>query len=240
MGHNAPQANNNVPAQEHSSGWRDFAKQATDQYEGRSDPGSSELSVGSTADHYFFEKVEDRTNVDALINFFMRTTQDGQWFDCNGQPTGAPSMDESAAIVNSFLKGMFETATSSQAFLINLGALAGARSLMTTRPKYYRMPDGENCHNYRFEWEYRFAHIKGHFNMTQTVPWGMWRKSEPQQCPGTTVSAEEGGKGCAESGLSADEWKRKYEGLLGEIGSREKELADLRGRVMSSLRENLD
>ncbi|KAI6778797.1 ARS-binding protein-like protein [Emericellopsis cladophorae] len=226
MGHGTAQANGHVPVPNRSSGWRDYAKQATDQYESADDLGSSGLPVGSTVEHYFFEKTEERTNVDTLINFFMRTTQDGQWFDCDGHPTEAASMDESAAIVNAFLQGMFKTATSSQAFLINLGALAGARTLMTTQPKYYRLPDGDGCHNYRFEWEYSFAHVKGHFSMTQVVPWDMWKKPPPPPPPlpqgpppGLKVSASDpGGRGDGGPGLSAEEWKKKYEVLLGEIG----------------------
>lgn len=187
----------------------------------------------SEVEEYYFEKTKERTNVDTLISFFMRATQDGQWFDQNGQPAEAASMEEAAAITNCTLQEMLKTATSPQAFLINLGALAGARTLMTTRPKYYRMPDGDDCHNYKFEWEYTFAHLQGHFNMVQRVPWTMWKKPLP------AWENDEAGERDGGQGMSAEEWKQKYKALLGEMKKREQELADLRGKVMSSLREDL-
>jgi hypothetical protein len=196
-------------------------------------PSQSGLGKDADIEDYYFERISERTNVDTLLAFFMRATQDGEWFDHLGAPDKPASMDEAAAITNCTLQAMLKTAVTPQAFLINLGALAGARTLMTTRPKYYRMPDGEACYNYKFGWEYRFGHFKGHFNMTQSVPWTMFKK------PAAPDDEDDVLRAAGDSGMSAEEWKVKYKSLLGEMRKQEQELADLRGKVMSSLREDL-
>lgn len=239
--HSWPPAHEQTPSQpyEHPStqlpenAYYDSNRESANIHESGSPPPQDGLTNGSDIEDFYFEKIPERTNVDTLLSFFMRATQDGQWFDHNGAPAESASMDEAAAITNCTLQAMLKTAASPQAFLINLGALAGARTLMTTRPKYFRMPDGEECHNYKFEWEYRFGHFKGHFNMTQTVPWRMFKK------PTTPAGGEADREMEGEAGMSAEEWKGKYKALLGEMKKREQELSDLRGKVMSSLREDL-
>ena len=186
---------------------------------------------GSKVPDYYFERIEDRTNVDAVLAFLMRAAQDGEWFDCDGNPDKPPSMDETAAIVNSLLQDMLKTATSTQDFLNKLGALAGTQALMGSRPKYYRLSDGDGFHNYRFVWGYRFGHLRADSHMAQSVPWSMWKRP---------VATEDGVE-CEGNGgeaLSAEEWKKKYQALLGEMEKRERELSDLRGKVMSTLRED--
>lgn len=226
-----PQPANNQRETEPVNGWHEFTKEATDQFETANRPSRKGCSDADNIADYYFEKVDDRTNVDTLLGFFMRATQDGQWFDADGNPDEPASMDEAAAVVNATLQSMLKTARSTQAFLINLGALAGARTLMGSLPRYFRMPDGDECHNYKFEWEYRFGHFKGNFNMAQNVPWSMWKR------PAAAPPEDDGAAG--DEALSADDWKQKYHTLLGEMRKKEMELSGLKGRVMSSLREDL-
>ena len=181
---------------------------------------------------YYFEGIEDRTNVDALLAFLMRTTQEGEWFDADDNPAEPPSMDEAVALVNSLLQPMLRTSTSTQAFLTNLGSLAGAQALMGSRPRYFRMPDGNGCYNYRFEWEYRFGHLRGSSHMTQSVPRSMWER------PARVEDGSVNGAGVGGGALSAEQWKQKYHALLGEMKKRDQELSDLRGKIISSVRED--
>jgi hypothetical protein len=209
--------------------WHDFAKEATNNYE-----FSKNLPLGGSIDAsnigpYYFEKIEDRTNVDPLLSYFVQTAHEAQWLDEQGNPDEPASMDEAAALVNATLENMLKTSTSSQAFLINLAALAGARTLLATTARCYRLADEGEFYNYRLEWEYRFGHFKGQFNMTQTVPRSMWRKpSKDNMTAGTTTD------GGGSDGLSAEDWQRKYVVLLDEMKRRDEELIDLRAKMMTS------
>ena len=235
-GQQEPLQGNEPPGQQPGEEWHGVAKEAADKFEEPTGPARDGLSVGArNVPEYYFEKIEDRTNVDEAMGLFMRATQEARWFDSEGRPAEPASMDEAAAIVNATLQTMFTTATSTQAFLINLGALAGAQMLMTSRPTYYRMADGEGCHNYRFEWEYRFGHLRGHFHFAQSVPWSMWKSASAGE--GAAVSGS--GSAGEDGALSAEDWKQKYRSLLGEMKKKEQELSALRGKVMASLGKDL-
>jgi len=232
-GQQEPLQDSEPPGQQPGEEWHGVAKEAAAKFKEHTGPVRDGLSVGArNIPEYYFEKIEDRTNVDEAMGLFMRATQEARWFDSEGHPAEAASMDEAAAIVNATLQTMLTTATSTQAFLINLGALAGAQMLMTSRPTYYRMADGEGCHNYRFEWEYRFGHLRGNFHFTQSVPWSMWKS--PSADEGAVDGSEE-----EDGALSAEDWKQKYKSLLGEMKKKEQELSALRAKVMTSLGKDL-
>lgn len=216
-----------------ASRWREYANQTAAHYE-YAHRGPQEGLVDTTDTEkigdYYFERVEDRTNVDMLLGFFINTMHSGAWFDLEGNPAEPPSVDESTAVINAFLDDMLRTATSPQAFLINLGALAGAKMLMSTQPKNYRTEDGPNCYNYKFTWEYRFAHLRGSFNMTQSVPMSMWKKrASPEAQDEQTASS-----------LSSREWQNKYDRLLGQMKKRENDLTKVKGKVIKSLKQDFE
>ena len=217
----------------HDDGWHELAKKAADhQYQTADwEAPNDGYPQASKITQFYFENVEERENVDDLLGFFYNTTQRGHWFDSNGYPAETATMEESAAIVNATLESMIKTATSSKMFLLNLGALAGAQTLMTRRAKYYRLPDGEDCHNYKFEWEYRFGSFKGDFTMMQTVPWSMWKRPIPKQRSDETES---------DPSVSSDsmDWKQKYKKLLEEYEDQGKELRRVKTKVVQSLRES--
>ena len=125
---------------------------------------------------YFFEKMEDRTNVDALVSYFVRSMADSEWIDADGNPDEPAGIEESTAIVNAMLQNMYKTSTSPQAFLINLAALAGSMTLVTSRPKCVRVGESDGAYVYKCDWEYRFGHVKGSCTMPQHVPYTMWKK----------------------------------------------------------------
>ncbi|KAF4123880.1 ARS binding protein 2 [Geosmithia morbida] len=183
--------------------------------------------MGDCIDDYHFERTEDRTNVDMLLNYFMRMAREGDWVDADGRPAERPAPDEMAGIVNAMVEDIYRNSPSPETFLVNLGALAGARMLMPSPPKYSRLPDGDRCHKFAISWEYRFSSISGAFSMTQVVPWSMWRRpSVGQQQNHQQQHSGEGSCGSSdgnENVLTADDWKRKYEALQAEMGEREKE-----------------
>lgn len=234
-GHSGPhQAQHYPPGTDAEYVWYEYAKQAATQYEqGDQPPPKGEYPDASKVTDYYFEKVEDRTNIDTLIGFFLNTTHGGEWYDHDGKPAEVASVEEASAIVNATLQTMVKTATSPKMFLINLGALAGARVLMTRRPKYYRMLDGDNCHNYKFEWAYRFGELEGDFTMTQSVPWTMFRRPPP---PAPEPDNTGMGAGGAASGAAAVNWKEKCMALNAELERKERELTELRTKVITTLR----
>lgn len=207
--------------------WDDFTKEATDKYEFV--PPGAAIDASNTG-LYYFEKIEDRTNIDSLLSYFVQQTHESQWFDEQGNPDEPASMNEAAALVNATLENMLKTSTSSQAFLINLAALAGARTLLATKARCYRLQDDDDFYHYRFEWEYRFGHFRGQFNMTQSVPRTMWKK--PTKDPMNARATNDGG---GSGGLSAADWQRKYTVLLDEMRQRDEELFDLRAKMMKSM-----
>ncbi|KAL3959995.1 hypothetical protein ACCO45_005112 [Purpureocillium lilacinum] len=133
-------------------------------------------------------------------------------------------------MVNSMLQNMYKTSTSPQAFLINLAALAGSMMLVTSRPKCARMGESDGTHVYKCDWEYRFGHVKGSFTMSHGGRGGGSQGHGPGE-----AGAGASGDGEPEVPLSADDWKRKYQALTEEMYRRNKEIHDLRTRVMSSL-----
>ncbi|KJZ75090.1 hypothetical protein HIM_05576 [Hirsutella minnesotensis 3608] len=211
-----------------SNGWQRFAKEATDAYEQASNVPSNGCEGPENMPEYYFEKMEDRTNVDALVAYFVRSMADSEWLDIDGKPGEPGSVEESTAIVHSMLQNMYKTSTSPQAFLINLAALAGSMTLVTNRPKCIRMGEVDDTHVYKCDWEYRFGHVTGGFTMSQYVPRTMW--TPKREGPDTTTGGTE-----QESPLTAEDWKRKYQALADEVDKRNRELADLRTKVMTSI-----
>lgn len=214
-----------------SDRWNDIAKETASLYECTDSLPTDQSLPGSVHDTlYFFEKIEDRTNVDSLLSYFVQQVQESQWFDENGNADETAGMDESAAIVNATLENMLKTSTSSQAFLINLAALAGAKTLLASSGRCFRLRDDKDFYHYRFEWEYRFGHFRGQFNMAQSVPRSMWDKPTKDSKTGGE-DADAGGA----DGLSAEDWQRKYAMLLGEMKLRDREISELRAKMWASM-----
>lgn len=209
-------------------GWNGVAEEATDAFGGSSQGQEDGFSTSGTVEDCHFERMEDRTNVDALMGFFTQTTYNGEWVDAAGNPAEQASTEECMAIVNMIIHGMSKRAGTVQAFLLNLAALAGAQVLMTRPCRCSRLGEDEDSYQYSFNWEYRFGSFKGAFNLSQHVPRTMWTRPLPEGA-GEEEEAEE---------LSAADWQRRYMELKGEMVKRNRELAELRGKVISSLRED--
>lgn len=189
-------------------------------------------SKDSNIGDFYFEKIEDRTNVDTLMSYFIQAAFDADWYNADGTPGQRASLEEATAIVNTAMQTMYKSANSPQVFLINLAALAGARHLMNRRARYIRRGGDENFRNYSFEWEYRFGHVHGKFTMLHKVPRSMW----PIEDPPPVVPPSDQGEGEpsdeAKAAMSATDWQKKYENLLKDVESRNKEMWELRTRVM--------
>lgn len=212
----------------YQDGWRRFAREAADAYEQGDTSGLADKS--SVMPDYFFDKMDDRTNVDVLVAYFTRSMSEADWQDIHGNETKKVSIEESAAMVHAMLQTMYQTATSPQAFLINLAALAGSTTLVTARPKCTRLSEDGGQFTYKCEWEYRFGHVKGGFTFEQVVPASMWAKTKK-----VPTTAGEDGQNPKEDLFTKEYWQQKYEALTVQMEARDKDLADLRDKVMNAL-----
>ncbi|KAJ4271628.1 hypothetical protein NW762_000333 [Fusarium torreyae] len=175
----------------------------------------------------YFERLEDRTNVDEVIGYMMRSCYEADWFDAEGNPSHMCTANEALAFVNCTLEEMFKTAASPEAFLINLAAVTGGGYLLAGKTRIKRLGVVDNGMKYSCEWEYGFGHFRGQYQMEQTVP--LDRLEEKDVSPQSTSE----GSGVK---LSADEWQLKYEGLLTEMEKKDKRFSDLHAKVTNLLK----
>ncbi|CAJ0545686.1 Ff.00g091590.m01.CDS01 [Fusarium sp. VM40] len=174
----------------------------------------------------FFERLEDRTNIDELLGYLMRNCLTSNWFDAEGNPTHTSSTNEAMALVNAILGDMYKAAPSPETFLINLAAMTGGGYLLSGDLTFRRLGVHGSARKYICEWEYRLGHIKGQYQMEAMVP--LETLDETDTSPGPTAE-EPGAK------LSAEEWQAKYENLLMEMDRRDKSFVDLGARVRHRL-----
>lgn len=220
-------------AQNKSVPWHAWATEAMGAYgdasASRQSSSNNGAGSGTGMPDFYFEKIEDRTNVDTLMSYFVQAAYDADWLNADGTPSERASLEEATSIVNTALQTMYKSATSPQVFLINLAALAGARHLMTRRARYIRRGGDENFRNYSFEWEYRFGHVHGKFTMMHRVPRTMWPIEDP---PPVVPPEDQGTEGKDPAAMSSSDWQKKYENLLKEVEKQKTEMWELRTKVM--------
>ncbi|KAF4334475.1 ars binding 2 [Fusarium beomiforme] len=176
----------------------------------------------------YFERLEERTNVDEVIGYMMRSLFSASWFDAEGNPTHTCSTTEAMAIVNSLLEDLYRKAASPDMFLINLAGMTGGGYLLAGTTKLKRIGVQDGAVRYVCEWIYGLGHLRGQYQMEIAVPVEMLDDSK-ETSPEAT-STESGSK------LSADEWQAKYEKLLEELDKKDKTFMDLRMKVTDILK----
>lgn len=196
----------------------------------------------------FMAAMKDRTNIDTVFNFFVKETIRADWSDAGGNPLPPCSVGLAQAITQSTFEALLEAAPSREAFLINLGALSGAKLLMTTtKLKMRRMAEYSDRTLFTCSWEYQLGDIRGQYQMTQTVLHDQWRGAQNAEPTGTrpeqqdNVNEEEGEKeggsnspnNCQADGEGAEavDWKAKYESLLREVQAKDRQLEALKATI---------
>ncbi|CAM1504170.1 Fc.00g017610.m01.CDS01 [Cosmosporella sp. VM-42] len=187
-----------------------------------SDPPSESKDVPI----FYFERVGEREHVDEVLGFLTRALLGAQWLDAERKPSYPPTFKEATAIVNTTVEGMWKTASSPEAFLINLAAMAGGRMLISSEARVCRKGNEDGCAKYSCEWEYCFGSIRGLYTMQQDVPLAMLGDPEKEDKP-----AEEG-----QGGMTAKDWEKKCNNVLAEMHKKDKELLAMRTKIMNSLR----
>lgn len=186
-----------------------------------------------TLPQLYFERVEDRTNVDQVIGYMTHGALAAEFCDAEGRPSYGPSVQEALGITNCIIEEMYKASASPEAFLINLAAVTGGSHLLAAKTRICRMGRENGLMRYACEWTYGFGHLRGVYQMEQTVPLDLIGEGGPRRDDGPMGAAE----GTA-STLSVGEWQAKYQGLLGEVQKKDQRLWDLRARVADLLKED--
>ncbi|OLN92181.1 ARS-binding protein 2 [Colletotrichum chlorophyti] len=172
-----------------------------------------------------FENMEDRTNIDAVLGYFAHETANANWVDAQNNPIECCSIAEANALVHTTVERMWQSAANRDAFLVNIAALAGGKSLMTTsKLRIKREEEHSDRATYTCSWEFRLGSIRGHYNMVQTVMYDRWRK--PQEDVKPTGKREDDEESV---------WEKKYRDLLALSEKRDKELQALRAGITATM-----
>ncbi|KAK2018944.1 ARS binding protein 2 [Colletotrichum eremochloae] len=218
--------NGNVPP-DTSSSMDIHAQSALDmpliaQGSGSPDP-ANDLHAG------MFENMEDRTNIDAVLGYFIHETATADWFDAQDNPIDKCSIAEAHALVHTTVERMWQSAPNQDAFLLNLAALAGGRALMTmSKMRIKREEELEDRATYSCTWQFRLGSIRGNYKMWHTLKYDRWQRPEDEK-PNMKGTAE------AESG-----WEKKYRDLLALSEKRDKEIQSLRAGILAHLSKPFD
>lgn len=158
----------------------------------------------------------DRTNVDALESHFICEILAAEWYDIAGNSIERCSIDEASKICKQVVKNLQTESSSTEAFLINLSALAGGP--LTTRLRMTRL-DYEPRIDYECHWKMRFGSIEGDFTIRTTV----------QRTPDT---------GTVDPNMAEDTeetWKKRYLDLQQQIRERDEKVGKLKVGILDAL-----
>lgn len=158
----------------------------------------------------------DRTNVDALESHFISEILSADWYDGGGASIERCSIDEAAKICKQVIKNLQAESSSTEAFLINLSALAGGP--LMTRLRMSRFDHGLRT-DYECHWKMRFGSIEGDFTIRATVP----REAAPMAANNTSQVDTEAS------------WKQRYLDLQQQIRERDHTVGKLKRGILDAL-----
>ncbi|EPE36265.1 hypothetical protein GLAREA_05603 [Glarea lozoyensis ATCC 20868] len=157
----------------------------------------------------------DRTNMDALKSHFICEILAAEWFNASGASIEKCTIDEADKICKEVVKNLQAESSSTEAFLINLSALAGGP--LMTRLKMTRLEQGSIAH-YECQWKMRFGSIEGNFTIRATVHHGV-----------ESAALEHGPEPTEES------WKERYLNLRQQIRERDEVVGKLKRGVLDTI-----
>ncbi|KUI57996.1 ARS-binding protein 2 [Cytospora mali] len=189
-----------------------------------------------------FTDPEDRTNIEELVSLFAYDMVVAEWFDSAGNPLPACSVEEAVGMSQQIIEDVMHGATTNEAFLINMAALAGGSLLKSDKNiKVHRAISGDGFSMYNCHWEMRLGDIKGSYSVQVTLADSKWKRrvsaaeqggEEEEQ---EDAEGEEDNGGAHEKGDStgeAERWQRKYRDLLDVVQQQKSELSDFRRGVI--------
>lgn len=157
----------------------------------------------------------DRTNVDALESHFISEILSAEWRNPSGAIIERCSIDEAAKVCKQVIKNLQAESSSTEAFLINLSALAGGPLMTRLRMTRY---DHDGRTDYECHWKMRFGSIEGDFTIRATV-----------QRDATPMVIEH------ELGDNEATWKQRYLDLQQQIKERDNKVGKLKSGLLDAL-----
>ncbi len=210
-----------------------------------SPPMGSSSDGGSTPPHQAlrFQDPTDRTNLDDLEVYFVHEILNGTWTDANGNSIPPCGIDEAWAIATTIIENVLKAAASKEAFLINMAALAGGKSLHGANFLRITRYDDTDRNRYTCHWELRLGDIRGLFSMQETVLHERWKKPPLPQADEIEAAdrarGEVGGEPGQGPNVTETDWRRKYKDLMALVRAKDEQLNTLRSKIMGSLRDPL-
>jgi hypothetical protein len=157
----------------------------------------------------------DRTNMDALESHFICEILGADWYDSSGLSIERCTIDEANKICKQVVKNLQAESSSTEAFLINLSALAGGP--LMTKLRMTKLEQGSIAH-YECYWKMRFGSIEGDFTIRATIHHGL-----------ETAALEHGLEDSEEA------WKKRYLDLQQQIRERDEKTGILKRGVLDAL-----
>ncbi|ORY63955.1 ARS binding protein 2-domain-containing protein [Pseudomassariella vexata] len=178
------------------------------------------------------DATEEGINVLEIESLFVSEIVVANWCDAKGNNIPACGVEEAIALTKSIIRDIKEQAVNTEAFLINLSALAGGSMLMRNqKATITRLEEGRDCTKYSMRWELRYGSLKGSYVVTESVPHDSWKRKKGGGEPG-------GAGGGADP--DAELWKKKYKDLLRIVEMSNHQTADLRVKVFETLKGSSD
>ena len=157
----------------------------------------------------------DRTNMDALESHFICEILGADWYDASGLSIERCTIDEANKICKQVVKNLQAESSSTEAFLINLSALAGGP--LMTKLRMTKLEQGSIAH-YECYWKMRFGSIEGDFTIRATIHHGL-----------ESAALEHGLEDSEEA------WKKRYLDLQQQIRERDEKTGRLKRGVLDAL-----
>lgn len=157
----------------------------------------------------------DRTNVDALESHFISEILSAEWYNPSGASIPRCGIDEAAKICKQVVKNLQAESSSTEAFLINLSALAGGPLMTRLRMTRY---DHDGRTDYECQWKMRFGSIEGDFTIRATVQ----RDLNPMVIEHALIDTEAS-------------WKQRYLDLQQQIRERDLTVGKLKRGILDAL-----
>jgi len=183
-----------------------------DQYSSLQSSGSSNSRQSEDIDH---------TNIDVVESHFISEILAADWYNAGGVSIDRCSLDEADKVCKHLVRSLRDESSSTEAFLINLSALTGRKTL-TRHLRITRLEDSMAKSIYECNWKMKFGSLEGNFTIRSTVQHD------------TDCQAMDHGDHSEEDGTEAS-WKKKYLALQQQVRERDESVENLKKGVLDAL-----
>lgn len=166
----------------------------------------------------------DRTNIDALESHFIGEILVADCYDAAGNKIHRCSIDEASNICKQVIRNLQAESSSTEAFLINLSALAGGPLMTRLRVTRLEFPGPPPRTDYECHWKMRFGSLEGDFTIRATVV----------EDTGEMGMGEGMGEGRGRE-EEEESWKAKYLSLQQQIKERDAKVKRLKRGMVDAL-----